>query len=90
MTLCEASIMHHDDYGQPLSTLDLARYHDLSQTIAAPFIVPSQKKLLPSDQQLLQRTGARGVLIGAIVTGRDAESIEAATHAFRAALQTNP
>jgi hypothetical protein len=86
MTLCEASIMHHDDYGQPLSTLDLARYHDLSQTIAAPFIVPSQKKLLPSDQQLLQRAGARGVLIGAIVTGREAESIEAATRAFRQAL----
>jgi hypothetical protein len=86
MTLCEASIMHHDDYGKPLSTLDLARYHDLSQTISTPFIVPSQKKLLPEDQKLLQRTGARGVLIGAIVTGREADSIEAATRAFAGAL----
>lgn len=83
MTLCEASIMHHDDYGKPLSALDLARYHDLAQTISAPFIVPSQKKLVPSDQRLLQRTGARGVLIGAIVTGREADKIEAAARAFR-------
>lgn len=86
MTLCEASIMHHDDYGQPLSALDLARYHDLSQTISAPFIVPSQKKLLPQDQALLQRAGARGVLIGAIVTGREVASIEAATRRFRDAM----
>jgi hypothetical protein len=86
MTLCEASIMHHDAYGQPLSTLDLAHYHDLAQTIAAPFIVPSQKKLLPSDQALLQRVGARGVLIGAIVTGRDATTIEAATRSFKDAM----
>ncbi len=82
MTLCEASIVPHNDYGTPLNALDLARYHDLAQTISTPFIVPSQKKLLPEDQPLLQRAGARGVLIGAIVTGRDATSIEAATRSF--------
>lgn len=86
MTMCEASIMHHDDYGQPLSTLDMARYHDLAQTISVPFIVPSQKLLLPQDQSLLQRAGASGVLIGAIVTGREAASLEAATRAFRDAM----
>jgi len=86
MTLCEASIMHHDDYGKPLNTLDLARYHDLAQTISVPFIVPSQKLLLPADQKLLQQVGAKGVLIGAIVTGREAASLEAATRAFKNAL----
>lgn len=86
MTVCEASIMHHDDYGQPLSTLDLARYHDLAQTISVPLIVPSQKLLRPEDQRLLQRAGAKGVLIGAIVTGREANTIEAATRAFRDAI----
>ncbi len=35
---------------------------------------------------LLQRTGARGVLIGAIVTGREADTIEAAARAFREGL----
>lgn len=86
MTMCEASIIHHDDYGTPLSTLDLARYKSLSQIITTPFIVPSQKNLFPSDQRLLRKAGAAGVLIGAIVTGREADSIEAATRAFREAM----
>jgi hypothetical protein len=76
MRLCEASIMHHDGYGQPLNTLDLA------QTNTVPFIVPSQKKLLPSLLHVL----ARRALIAAIVTGCDAESIEAMTRTFRQAL----
>ena len=86
MTMCEASIIHHDDYGTPLSTLDLARYQNLARVLKTPFIVPSQKKLLPSDQRLVRRSGAAGVLIGAIVTGREADSIEAATRAFREAM----
>lgn len=82
MRLCEASIMPHDEYGQPLNALDLACYHALCDSIQAPVIVPSQKKLMPHDVPLLQQSGARGVLIGAIVTGRDARGIEAATRAF--------
>jgi hypothetical protein len=82
MTMCEASILSHEAYGTPLNTLDLARYRKLADTLKVPFIVPSQKKLLPSDQILLQRAGAQGVLIGTIVTGREAATIEAATRAF--------
>ena len=86
MTLCEASIMPHEEYGQPLNVRDLARLSTLSQAIDAPVIVPSQKKLTPHDMDALQHSGARGVLIGAVVTGREAASIEAATRAFAAAM----
>jgi len=86
MTLCEASIMPHQEYGQPLNARDLARLSTLSQAIDAPVIVPSQKKLTPHDIDALQHCGARGVLIGAVVTGREAASIEAATRAFAAAI----
>ena len=82
MTLCEASIMPHEEYGKPLSARDLARYRALCSEIGSPVIVPSQKKLAPRDIPFLQRTGARGVLIGAIVTGRESQSIEDATRAF--------
>ncbi|HVF85224.1 MAG TPA: hypothetical protein VM821_04525 [Abditibacteriaceae bacterium] len=82
MTLCEASIMPHEEYGQPLNARDLARLSTLSQAIDAPVIVPSQKKLTPHDVDALQHSGARGVLIGAVVTGREAASIEAATRTF--------
>ncbi len=82
MTLCEASIMPHEEYGQPLNVRDLARLSALSQAIDAPVIVPSQKKLTPHDIEALQHSGVRGVLIGAVVTGLEAASIEAATRAF--------
>lgn len=82
MTLCEASFLGHDDYGKPLSALDVAKYRALCGRLKSPVIIPSQKKLEARDVSALQTTGARGVLIGAIVTGREAASIEAATRAF--------
>lgn len=82
MTLCEASIMHHDEYGHPLSARDLVRYHALCDALESPVIIPSQKKLTPRDVPFLKKSGACGVLIGAIVTGREAQSIEDATRAF--------
>ena len=82
MTLCEASIMAHDDYGTPLNARDLAAYCALCEATKAPVIIPSQKKLEARDVPLLQKTGARGVLLGAIVLGQDAESIEGALRAF--------
>lgn len=86
MRLCEASIMPHDAYGKDLTALDIVAYTALCASLASPVIVPSQKRLVPQDIPALLASGARGVLIGAVVTGRDAESIEAATRAFRAAL----
>ena len=84
MTLCEASIMAHDSYGTALNARDLAAYSALCEQTQAPVIVPSQKKLEARDVAALRKTGARGVLLGAIVLGRDAASIEAGLRAFRA------
>ncbi len=82
MRLCEASLMPHEDYGTVLSARDLATYRALCDAIKTPVIIPSQKALVPRDILLLQQTGARGVLIGAIVCGREVSSIEAATRTF--------
>jgi len=84
MTLCEASILGHEDYGKPLSALDLALYAELTSVLTVPVIVPSQKKIEPADLPVLRRTGVRGLLIGAIVTGRDVRSLAAATRSFAA------
>ena len=86
MRLCEASIMHHDDYGKDLNALDIAAYAELCAALTSPVIIPSQKRLIPADIAALQAAGARGILIGAIVTGREAASIEKAARAFSAAL----
>jgi hypothetical protein len=82
MKLCEASILPHEEYGKPLTALDLARYANLVDYLEVPVIVPSQKLITPLDVPALQKTGVRGLLIGAIVTGREAASLEAATRAF--------
>ncbi len=82
MTLCEASILGHEDYGKALTAGDLAKYAALVKALKVPVIVPSQKKIEPQDVTALRQCGARGLLIGAIVTGREADTIEAATRAF--------
>ena len=82
MTLCEASILGHDDYGKTLNAGDVAAYAALVKNLNVPVIVPSQKKIEPDDITALRKSGARGLLIGAIVTGREADSIEAATRSF--------
>jgi hypothetical protein len=82
MQLCEASILDHRDYGKPLSALDLAHYAELATALSVPIIVPSQKKIEPTDIPALRRTGVKGVLLGAVVTGNSAASLEAALRAF--------
>jgi hypothetical protein len=49
--------------------------------------VPSQKKVTPGDLPALKKSGVKGLLIGAIVTGREADTIESATRSFAQALQ---
>ncbi|MBV9469627.1 MAG: hypothetical protein JOZ57_10335 [Abitibacteriaceae bacterium] len=83
MEMCEASIVNHAAYGCALDTLDLAHYAELVQAINVPVIVPSQKLIVPEDIPALRRTGVKGLLIGAIVTGKEAASIEGATRAFQ-------
>jgi hypothetical protein len=86
MQMCEASMMPHEEYGRDLTALDIARYSELAKALEGPIIVPSQKKITPADVPALQESGAKGLLIGAIVTGREADTIEAATRAFVDAL----
>jgi hypothetical protein len=82
MQMCEASILSHDEYGRDLSVYDIARYHELADALDVPIIVPSQKKIAPRDISCLKHAGAKALLIGAIVTGREAQSVESAVRAF--------
>jgi len=82
MSLCEASVIAHEEYGTPLTARDLAIYADVCERAGVPTIIPSQKKLEARDIPALRKTGASGVLLGAIVLGRDAGSIEDGLRAF--------
>jgi hypothetical protein len=82
MQICEASILPHEQYGQPLRVLDVAAYQQICQALETPVIVPTQKKILPSEVKVLRNAGVKALLIGAVVTGDQPDSIEKATTEF--------
>ena len=82
MQMCEASILPHDQYGQPLRIFDVAMYHEICHALKTPVIVPTQKKIQPQEISALRAAGVKALLIGAVVTGDQPESIENATREF--------
>lgn len=83
--MIEASIIPHDGYGHPLSVGDLCDYTTAVRTfspVRRPVMVPTQRRILPEDLPALANTGIRALLIGAIVTGKDAAGIEKATRVY--------
>lgn len=88
--MVEASILPHEAYGQPMRVSDVCAYAHLSSMLAAAgvsVIVPTQRAIQPSEVASLHKAGVRGILIGAIVTGKDAAGLAAATAAFRTAVE---
>lgn len=83
-SLLEASIVHPEGYGQPLAQEDLAAYRAITERWPRlPAIVPTQRALWPDQVESILETGVRGLLIGAIVTGKTAEGIRRVTAKFR-------
>jgi hypothetical protein len=86
MEILEAAVIPHAEYGEPLTCADLALYARLAEAVPTPIIVPSQRRLEPHDVARLAASGINGVMIGAIVTGLEPTTLEAAARAFRAAV----
>ena len=82
-SVVEASIMPGAEYGQRLTMRDLLRYSAIVHSTSLPVVVPTQRLILPQEARALFSTGVRGLMIGAVVTGRTEESIRRAVSAFR-------
>ena len=82
----EASVIPGAEYGQPLSMRDLIRYRLIAGAVNVPVVVPSQRRIQPSEVAALAETGVKGLMIGAVVTGREEASIAKAVAAFRRAI----
>ncbi len=82
----EASIVPGSEYGTRLTLRDLARYRAIADAVTVPVVVPTQRRILPGDVPVLARTGVRGIMIGAIVTGKEVQSVEETVRAFRRAI----
>ncbi|MBI4863780.1 MAG: hypothetical protein HY815_26495 [Candidatus Riflebacteria bacterium] len=79
----EASIVEPEGYCQPLSASDLARYRALVGFSRLPVLVPTQRRISPADIPLLAWAGVTGILIGAVVTGKEPDGVRKTTAAFR-------
>jgi hypothetical protein len=88
VTALEASIIPGEEYGTPLTFKDVLAYNSLVQNVDIPVLVPSQRKLVPSDIPLLARAGVKAVMLGAIVIGHTEDSIQTAIRSFRTVIDS--
>jgi hypothetical protein len=82
--MVEAAIIPHEGYGQPLSVADVMAYRRVRRATKLPIIVPTQRAIQPDDVPALLAIGINAIMIGAIVTGKEPESLERATERFAA------
>jgi len=79
----EASIMRPELYGAPLSAADLSQYSQIAKQVRQPVVVPTQKRILEKELSALWHAGVSGVMIGAIVTGSDPDSVYQTTRRYK-------
>ncbi len=84
----EAAVIPHEGYGRPLSVADLVAYRKVRAATKNPIIVPTQRAITPEEAPILiEDIGIEALMIGAIVTGREPESVRAATKRYAAAVR---
>ena len=85
----EAAIIPHEGYGRPLTAADLAAYRLLRRSTRLPIIIPTQRAIQPEEVPILiEDIGIEALMIGAIVTGREPDSLQAATQRYSAAIRS--
>lgn len=82
----EASVMRPETYGQRLTVAELLEYAAIAEKSALPVVVPTQRAIRPEEIGPLASVGIAGIMIGAVVTGKDVESLRRSVSAFRSAI----
>jgi hypothetical protein len=87
MDILEAAVVPHAGYGEPLMLSDLTHYCALRESAKVPIVIPTQRKIQPEEvPQLFRVCRPNALMIGAIVTGTEPDTISEATAAFKQAL----
>ncbi len=87
--ILEAAIIPHEGYGRPLTAADLAAYRLLRRSTRLPIILPTQRAIQPEEVSILtEDLGIEALMIGAIVTGREPDSLRTATARYAAAIRS--
>lgn len=85
----ECSVQPGENYGTDLCYADILRYSDIAAKTGKPCLIPTQRRIRPSEVRHLHEAGCKAVMIGAIVMGKepDAEQVRTVTAAFREAVE---
>lgn len=75
MSVIELSIVDPQKYGQPLSLEDLTLYAEFRKKTNLPLMIPSQKKMVPEDLDIIHALGIESVMLGAMTVGTTVDSI---------------
>lgn len=67
----ECSIQSGENYGRGLSVQDLSQYASIAEISSLPILIPTQKAIRKHEVEFLSAIGAKGLMIGAIVTGAE-------------------
>lgn len=84
----ECSVQPGENYGTDLNYADILRYSDIVEKSGKPCLIPTQRKIKPSEVKHLYEAGCKAVMIGAVVMGKEPgpDEVRAATAAFREAV----
>ena len=84
----EASIMEGKDYGLDLNVEDIQRYAEIVSKTGKPCVVPTQKRIKPTQVKDLHQAGCKAIMIGAVVFGQDPtpEQLREAVRGYRQAV----
>lgn len=82
----DAAIIPSSEYGQDLKVGDLQNYISIVMSAGIPVIVPTQRKIRASEAAIIADTGAKGLLLTPVVTGKTSKGVKETVQAFRVAV----
>ena len=82
----ESSVFGKDTYGQPLTPKDIERVKSVAEAAGIPVLISTQRAIRPDQLKDLKSAGLKGIVIGAVVTGRTPEGVAEITGVFRDAI----
>jgi len=82
----DAAIIPSSEYGKELMVGDLQNYISIVMSAGIPVIVPTQRSIKSSEAAIIADTGAKGLMLTPIVTGKTAKGVKEKVQEFRVAV----
>jgi hypothetical protein len=82
----DAAIIPSSEFGKELIVGDLQNYISIVMSAGIPVIIPTQRSIHASEVAIIGDTGAKGLMLTSVVTGKTAKKIKAVVQQYRVAI----